>query len=76
MDKTGIGNRLRSLREELGQSKKFVARATGCSYTSICSYEYGLRMPSDDVKIRLAQHFGKPVGEIFYADANHETRTE
>lgn len=71
-----IGNRIRDLREEAGQSKRFLARAIGVSYTSVCSYEYGDRVPSDDVKIKLARHFKRSVGEIFFSEDNHETRTD
>ncbi len=68
MDSKAIGANLRKLREEKRQTKRQVAKATGCSYSSICSYEYGERVPSDEVKIRLAQHFGVSVSSIFYSD--------
>jgi len=76
MSKNEIGERLRALREEAGQTKRFLAKAVDCSYTSICAYEYGDRVPSDRMKIRLAEHFHKTVGEIFFPDENHETRTD
>ena len=75
MNAKEIGNRIRDLREEAGQSKRFLAKAIGVSYTSACAYEYGERVPSDDVKIRMARHFGKTVSEIFFPDDNHDTRT-
>ena len=73
MNAKEIGGRIRDLREEAGQSKRFLSRAIGVSYTSVCSYEYGERVPSDDVKIKLARHFKKTVGEIFFPDDNHES---
>ena len=73
MDPKEIGLRLKALREAKGQTKRYVARATGLSYTSICSYEYGLRVPSDWAKIALAKHFGVSVGSIFFARTKHET---
>ena len=67
-----MGNRIRKLREDLGQSKRFVARQLGISYSSICQYEYGLRIPSDENKIKLASHFGCSVESLFYANENNE----
>ena len=68
MDKKKIGERMTELREKAGQSKRFVAKKTGCSYSSICSYEYGLRIPSDETKQKLADHFGVPVGYLFFEE--------
>lgn len=68
MDAKAIGARLKALREAKGQTKRYVARQTGCSYNSVCSYEYALRVPGDDAKVKLAKHFGVSVEEIFFAD--------
>lgn len=76
MNTMETGDRIRELREAAGQSKRFLAKAIGVSYTSICSYEYGIRTPCDGVKIRIAKHFGKTVGEIFFPDDYHEMRTD
>ena len=68
MDAKKIGERIAALRKERGQSKRFLAEKTGCSYTSICAYEYGLRIPCDDAKVRIANHFGVTVESIFFAE--------
>ena len=62
-----IGERLRDLREDRGQSKRFVAKAIGVSYRTICAYEYGERIPIDSIKVKLAEHFGVSVESIFFA---------
>lgn len=67
MDGKKIGEKLRSLRESKGQSKRFLARKLGCSYSAVCSWEYGDRIPSDEMKKKLAEHFGVSV-DIFFAD--------
>ena len=68
MDAKLSGEKLKALREARGQTKRYVAKQTALSYTNICSYEYGIRRPSDDAKIKLAKHFGVSVEEIFFAD--------
>lgn len=66
MNENKIGSRLKDLREDRGQSKKFVAQSVGISYRAICAYEYGERVPIDSVKVKLAEHFGTTVESIFY----------
>ena len=73
MDIKAMGNRIRMLREELGQTKRFVAKQTGISYSSICQYEYGLRFPSDANKVKLASYFGCSVEYLFYAGENNDS---
>ena len=68
MNRQEMGKRLEAIRKERGQSKAHVSRMTGCSYSAICSYEAGRRSPSDDVKVKLADHFGVSVGSLFYCD--------
>lgn len=72
MDAKRAGKILASLRTDRGLTKRKVARDTGCSYASICAYEYGTRMPCDDVKVKLANYYGVPVESIFYTEANYE----
>ena len=73
MTKEQIGERLRSMREERGMTKRFVSKKTGIRYRTFCSYEYGERIPSDQNKVILAEFFGTTVGELFFAEQDHET---
>lgn len=66
MDRKLIGERIRGLREEKGQSMAHVARQLKLPYSTYFSYEYGLRLPSDPVKIKLAEYFGVPIETIFF----------
>ena len=72
MDMKAIGRRLRKLREELGQSKVFVAKKLGISYTTMCRVEWGTLCPGDELKIKLSKYYGIPVGELFFADEKPE----
>ncbi len=60
-----IGSNLRKLRGDRPQ--KEVADAIGVSTMAISSYERGDRVPLDDIKIKLAEYYGKTVQEIFFA---------
>ncbi len=74
MTKEKIGERLKSMREERGMTKRFVAKKTKINYRTLCSYEYGERAPSDQNKVILADFFGTTVGDLFFAEGNNETR--
>ena len=53
-------------------TKRFMADALEVSYNSVCSWEYGTRIPGDEMKIRIANLFGVSVESIFYASEYHE----
>ena len=72
MHSKSIGKILRELREERGQTKKFVSRKIGKSYASVCAWESGDRFPNDEAKVLLAKHYGVPI-TIFFPDENNET---
>jgi transcriptional regulator with XRE-family HTH domain len=59
-----IGDRLRKLRGDRTQAA--VAEAVGVTTMSISQYEAGIRWPSDEVKIRLAEYFGVDIKDLFY----------
>ena len=63
--------RLCDLRKSFKMTKRFMAEALGISYRSVCSYEYGQRIPSDETKMKIANLFGVSVESIFFADSNH-----
>lgn len=63
---TEIGRRLRELRGI--RTRAGVARAIGVSYAAMCYYESGQRIPPDDVKMQIADYYGKTVSDIFYPE--------
>lgn len=65
MDKAKIGKMLVALRGE--KRREEVALAIGVTAQAIANYESGLRVPSDDVKVKLANYYGKTVQDIFFA---------
>lgn len=69
IDSEKIGNRLRSIRTERGETTEAVAKGIGTSTSAITMYETGQRIPRDEIKIKLAEYYGMPVEQIFFAIA-------
>lgn len=63
-DPKEIGERLRKLRGETDRST--VAQKCEISVSALSMYENGLRVPRDEIKVRLANFYGKTVESIFY----------
>lgn len=59
-----IGKRLKDLRD--GRPVRRIAETLGISPSTYRSYEYGQRGVPDTMKIKIAEHYGKTVQEIFY----------
>lgn len=60
-----VGERLTKLRGR--KTKAEVAKAIGVSESSYIKYERNERTPSDAVKIRIAEFYGRKVGTIFFS---------
>ena len=64
MDINKIARRLIKLRGK--ESREAVALAIGVSVSAISMYENGERIPRDDIKEKLANHYKCTVQEIFF----------
>ncbi len=64
MDKKAIGTKLRELRGDKTQEE--VAKALGVTEMAISYWERGVRIPSDPLKVKIAQYYGKTVQAIFF----------
>lgn len=64
MEKEKIGERLRELRGEM--SREELGTALGITPQAILNYEFGYRVPTDDMKVKIAEFFHKTVQEIFF----------
>lgn len=53
-----LGNRIKTLREEARLSQIDLAKVLHIGNTTISQYESGVRVPSDSIKISIAQYFG------------------
>ncbi len=57
---------LRKLRGNKTQEE--IAKELGLTKSAWANYERGIRVPRDEVKIKIAKFFGKSVQEIFFCD--------
>ena len=67
LDTVQIGNRIKGLRESRKETMQELSRAIGTSESAIGMYESGQRVPRDEIKIRIAEHFTVPVESIFFS---------
>lgn len=63
----GYGKKLIELRKERNESQSQVADAVNTSVSAIGMYEREERIPRDEIKLKLAEHYGVSVGCLFYA---------
>lgn len=59
-----LGEKLKTLRGE--KSQRETADSLGITVSAWAMYERNERIPRDEIKIRIAQHFKKTVQEIFF----------
>ncbi|MBO7426651.1 MAG: helix-turn-helix transcriptional regulator [Clostridiales bacterium] len=57
---------LTELREDRGLTQAELALKLNLSPSAISSYEQGVRIPRDAVKIKIANFFGVSIFDIFY----------
>lgn len=64
LDPKVMGERLRKIRDIRPKTK--VAKAMNISYSALCKYESGIRVPSGPIKKRIAAYYGVDVKELFF----------
>ncbi len=64
-----FGETLKRLRGN--QTQEEIANNIGITKSSWAMYERNERVPRDEVKIRIANYFGKTVQEIFFNCCEH-----
>lgn len=52
-----VGTRIKNLREESGLTQLAFAKILNINNSTLCQYESGDRIPSDDIKGRIADYF-------------------
>lgn len=65
-DKKAVGNRLRKLRGT--RSRADIADALGVTTQAVWLWESGYRVPTDNMKIKIAELYRRSVANIFYKD--------
>lgn len=67
MNSMEIGKRLRGLRHSKGCDIATVCGTVGISTSALSMYECGLRIPRDEIKIKLASFYGVTVDFLFFS---------
>lgn len=62
-----IGQRLADLRSQANKTGEEVSEACEISRSALTMYETGMRIPRDEVKVRLAKFYNMRVEDIFFA---------
>lgn len=70
MDKKEIAKRLVEARGSRSQQE--AADMIGISRSALGMYELGLRVPKDEVKIKISKAYGIPIQDLFYGGDCHE----
>lgn len=66
IDRTAVGNKIKSFRERKGVLQKDMAEAIGVTAMAVSQWERGERMPNDSLKVTIATYFGTTVSDIFF----------
>lgn len=64
-----VGTILRGLRGN--RSQKEISDAVGVTKSAWAMYERDERVPRDEIKVKIADYFGVPVQDIFFARYEH-----
>lgn len=69
MNKERIASTLIELRGNT--SRIDAAEGIGISVSALQMYENGKRTPRDEIKVKIAEYYGKSVQEIFFTHEQH-----
>ncbi len=64
-----FGLKLKELRGKRSQEE--IANEIGITKSSWAMYERNERVPRDEIKVKIANYFGKTVQEIFFGNVEH-----
>ena len=70
---TKIGARIRKLRLSAGMTQRDLAQRINVGNTTLSQYESGARVPSDEVKIKIASVFGVSVDYLLGASSERNS---
>ena len=66
-----IAANLKELRKRKGVTQAEIARALGVPATTYNAWETGQNIPRDDMKVAIAEYYGRTVGFIFFNKITH-----
>ena len=66
MNRETIAKKLTALRGD--RSPQEAANAVGISVSALWMYENGKRVPRDEIKMKLAEHYNTTVEDLFFSE--------
>lgn len=60
--------KLKEIRQSRHETQQQLAESIDVAINTIQKAEQGYRLPSDPIKIKIAEHYELPVGYIFFDD--------
>ena len=63
-----IGQRIKSLREELGFSREQFSNEVGITLSAVSMYENGQRIPRDEIKVKIARVLKTSIEALFFTE--------
>ena len=70
------GDKLKTLRELAEESIGEAAKILGVSASSLVAYENGAKIPRDEIKAKMAEHYNVPISELFGADEREQSNLD
>ena len=62
-----IGSKIKNLRESHNLTQEEFCKKVDITQSALSNYENGLRIPRDEVKLRIARCFDTSIEAIFYS---------
>ena len=63
-----IGQRIKSLREELGLSREQFSNEVGITLSAVSMYENGQRIPRDEIKVKISRVLKTSIEALFFTE--------
>lgn len=65
---TAIGQTIKTLREKRNMTREAFCSEVGITVSALSNYENGIRIPRDEVKLRIARCLGTSIESIFFEE--------
>jgi len=70
-----LGIRIKSLRQKANMTQIELSQKLNVSNTTLSQYENGIRIPSDDIKLKIADYFDVSVDYLLGNSSNKKIKT-
>ncbi len=71
-----LGIRIKNLRQKANMTQLELSQKLNVSNTTLSQYENGIRIPSDDIKLKIADYFDVSVDYLLGNSSNKKIKTD